>query len=162
MEEKLLPVLGDMTELRLGLSDEEYGFLVENVSVIFHVAASVRFDEPIRDATIMNVRGTREVVQLAKQMKHLKVSLLRRIYLPKDIFICNRHNTCFKICFEKNQITVGYVQCTLKNKIWSKNSLCENSRFPATHLKIRYLPEMFNFDLSPKHKLYPIFFHKPP
>ncbi|XP_022171256.1 fatty acyl-CoA reductase 1-like [Myzus persicae] len=75
MEEKLFPVLGDMTELRLGLSDEDYGFLVENVSVVFHVAASVRFDEPIRDATIMNVRGTREVVQLAKQMKHLEVLL---------------------------------------------------------------------------------------
>lgn len=96
-----------MTELRLGLSDEEYGFLVENVSVVFHVAASVRFDEPIRDATIMNVRGTREVVQLAKQMKHLKVSLLRRIYLPKDILIYNRHNTYLKISFEKNQIIVG-------------------------------------------------------
>lgn len=75
MEEKLYPVLGDMTELRLGLSDEDYRFLVDNVSVVFHVAASVRFDESIRDATIMNVRGTREVVQLAKQMKHLKVSV---------------------------------------------------------------------------------------
>jgi len=74
MEEKLFPVLGDMTELRLGLSDGDYRFLVENVSVVFHVAASVRFDEPIRDATIMNVRGTREVVQLSKQMKQLEVS----------------------------------------------------------------------------------------
>jgi len=86
MEEKLKAVLGDMTELRLGLSDEDYDFLVENVSVVFHVAASVRFNEPIRDATIMNVRGTREVVQLAKQMKHLKVSLLQHIYLPKYIY----------------------------------------------------------------------------
>lgn len=75
MEEKLLPMLGDMTELRLGLSDEDYDFLVKNVSVVFHVAASVRFDESIRDATIMNVRGTREVVQLAKNMKNLKVFL---------------------------------------------------------------------------------------
>lgn len=74
MEEKLLPVLGDMTALRLGLSDEDYDYLVKNVSVVFHVAASVRFDEPIRDATLMNVRGTREVVQLAKQMTHLEVS----------------------------------------------------------------------------------------
>jgi len=74
IEEKILPVLGDMTELRLGLSEKDYNFLVKNVSVVFHVAASVRFDEPIKDATIMNVRGTREVVQLAKQMKNLKVS----------------------------------------------------------------------------------------
>lgn len=63
-----------MTELRLGLSDTDYNFLVENVSVVFHVAASVRFDESIRDATIMNVRGTREVVMLSKQMKQLEVS----------------------------------------------------------------------------------------
>lgn len=74
MEEKLLPILGDMTELRLGLSDHDYNFLIKNVSVVFHVAASVRFDEPIRDATIMNVRGTREVVYLAKKMKKLTVS----------------------------------------------------------------------------------------
>lgn len=74
MEEKLLPILGDMTELRLGLSDKDYNFLTENVTVVFHVAASVRFDESIKDATIMNVRGTREVVYLAKKMINLKVS----------------------------------------------------------------------------------------
>lgn len=67
--------MGDMTELKLGLSDQDYNFLIENVSVVFHVAASVRFDEPIRDATIMNVRGTREIVYLAKKMKNLRVSL---------------------------------------------------------------------------------------
>lgn len=75
MEEKLLLVTGDMNKLRLGLSDEDYEFLSDTISVVFHVAASVRFDEPIKNATIMNVRGTREVVQLAKQMKNLKVSL---------------------------------------------------------------------------------------
>ncbi|XP_050439097.1 putative fatty acyl-CoA reductase CG5065 [Adelges cooleyi] len=75
LEEKLVPVLGNMTDLRLGLSDKDYSMLVENVSVIFHAAASVRFDEPIRDATIMNVRGTREVVQLAKDIKNLAVLL---------------------------------------------------------------------------------------
>lgn len=74
VESKLQPILGDMTELRLGLSDSDYDYLVNNVSVVFHVAASVRFDDPIRDATIMNVRGTREMVQLAKQMKNLAVS----------------------------------------------------------------------------------------
>lgn len=87
MEEKLLPINGDMNELRLGLSDEDYNFLTDNISVIFHVAASVRFDEPIRDATIMNVRGTREVVQLAKQMKNLKVSKNKFKILVKNKYL---------------------------------------------------------------------------
>lgn len=73
-ESKIVPVLGDMSEIRLGMSDDDYNMLVRNVSIVFHVAATVRFDEPIRDAIIKNVRGTREVVELAAQMKNLMVS----------------------------------------------------------------------------------------
>lgn len=71
--EKIIPVLGDLSEIKLGLSDEDYNMLVKNISIVFHVAATVRFDEPIRDAIIKNVRGTREIVQLSKQMNNLKV-----------------------------------------------------------------------------------------
>jgi len=63
-----------MAEIRLGINDEDYDMLVRNVSIVFHVAATVRFDEPIRDAIIKNVRGTREVVRLSEQMKNLIVS----------------------------------------------------------------------------------------
>lgn len=73
-ESKIIPVSGDLSEIRLGMSDDDYNMLVRNVSVVFHVAATVRFDEPIRDAIIKNVRGTREVVGLAAQMKNLRVS----------------------------------------------------------------------------------------
>lgn len=71
--EKIIPVLGDLSEIRLGLSDDVYNMLIKNISIVFHVAATVRFDEPIKNAIIKNVRGTREVVQLSKQMKNLKV-----------------------------------------------------------------------------------------
>jgi len=73
-ENKIIPVFGDLSEIRLGMSDDDYNLLVRNVSIVFHVAATVRFDEPIRDAIIKNVRGTREVVGLAAQMKNLMVS----------------------------------------------------------------------------------------
>lgn len=73
-EKKIIPVLGDLGEIRMGLSDDDYNMLARNISIVFHVAATVRFDEPIRDAIIKNVRGTREVVELAAQMKNLVVS----------------------------------------------------------------------------------------
>lgn len=72
-EEKLVPVLGDLAQIKLGLSDGDYDTLTEAVSVVFHVAATVRFDEPLRDAILKNVRGTREVVRMAKRMDALKV-----------------------------------------------------------------------------------------
>lgn len=63
-----------MSEIRLGMSDDDYDLLIRNVSIVFHVAATVRFDEPIREAIIKNVRGTLEVVKLSEQMKNLIVS----------------------------------------------------------------------------------------
>jgi alcohol-forming fatty acyl-CoA reductase len=45
------------------------GFQVE---FIFHGAATVRFDEPLKTAVEINVRGTREIFQLARQCGKLK------------------------------------------------------------------------------------------
>lgn len=82
-ENKIIPIYGDLSEIRLGMSDDDYNMLVSNVSIVFHVAATVRFDEPIRDAIIKNVRGTREVVELASQMKNLLVIIVYYNSNPK-------------------------------------------------------------------------------
>lgn len=71
---KLIPVFGDVQALGLGLSDLDKK-LMENVSVIFHSAASVRFDDPLKDAILMNTRGTREMLEFALGLKNLKVFL---------------------------------------------------------------------------------------
>lgn len=49
--------------------------LISNVDVIFHAAATVRFDENIKLAFSINVNGTRDILNLARQIKNLKVSL---------------------------------------------------------------------------------------
>ncbi|KAJ1522474.1 hypothetical protein ONE63_001664 [Megalurothrips usitatus] len=70
---KLRVVPGDCCEIRLGLRAEDEDVLVRNVSYVFHVAATVRFDDPLHDAIMINTRGTREVVELSKKMTKLKV-----------------------------------------------------------------------------------------
>jgi fatty acyl-CoA reductase len=70
---KIVPVLGDCKELSLGLSPSDRELLEQTVSVVFHCAATIRFDFPLTSAVILNVRGTREVMLLAKNMKQLKV-----------------------------------------------------------------------------------------
>ena len=69
---KMIPINGDVCVLGLGLSDQDLKRM-ENVSIIFHSAASVRFDDPLHEAVIMNTRGTREVIYLAQKLKNLKV-----------------------------------------------------------------------------------------
>jgi fatty acyl-CoA reductase len=51
---------------------------MEHVHIVFHVAASVRFDEKLRAATAINVKGTREMLLLCKDCLNLKVCELAR------------------------------------------------------------------------------------
>ena len=72
--DKLVPIAGDVTELGLGLSTSDEK-LMENVSIIFHSAASVRFDDSLTYAVLMNTRGTREMVKFAENLKNIKVMM---------------------------------------------------------------------------------------
>ena len=46
--DKLIPVPGDIIHQGMGISDKDVEMLMENVNVIIHSAATVRFDEPLR------------------------------------------------------------------------------------------------------------------
>jgi hypothetical protein len=72
----MIPLLGDCKELGLGLSPTDRQLIEEKVSVVFHCAASVRFDDTLKNSIILNVRGTREVMLIARNMKELKVCLI--------------------------------------------------------------------------------------
>ena len=45
---KIVPVKGDIAEENLGLSDEDWEMLQESVEIVFHSAATVRFDEDLK------------------------------------------------------------------------------------------------------------------
>ncbi|KAH0535819.1 hypothetical protein KQX54_019512 [Cotesia glomerata] len=71
--DKVIPIEGDTTKEGLGIPDFERKVLMERVSVVFHVAASVRFDDPLKTAVFMNTRSTRDMCILAAQMKKLVI-----------------------------------------------------------------------------------------
>jgi fatty acyl-CoA reductase len=75
---KIIPLLGDCRELGLGLSPSDRQMIEEKVSVVFHCAATINFDDTLKNSVIMNVRGTREVMLLARNMKQLKVCRITR------------------------------------------------------------------------------------
>uniref|UniRef100_A0A182MBQ0 Fatty acyl-CoA reductase n=1 Tax=Anopheles culicifacies TaxID=139723 RepID=A0A182MBQ0_9DIPT len=62
---KVIPVFGDITKLRLGMYDEDIQRL-SNVSVAFHLAASVRFDDPLKDAIKTNICSTQELFEILR------------------------------------------------------------------------------------------------
>ncbi|KAF9424208.1 hypothetical protein HW555_000601 [Spodoptera exigua] len=70
--DKVVAVSGDVSELKLGLSEKDWNTIADEVDLIFHLAATTRFDETLKTATFINVRGTREIVTLGKACKKLR------------------------------------------------------------------------------------------
>ena len=44
----MVAIEGDLVEPDLGISSENRDLLIKNVNIVFHVAATVRFDEPLK------------------------------------------------------------------------------------------------------------------
>ncbi|KAI5725359.1 hypothetical protein M8J77_014481 [Diaphorina citri] len=69
---KISVVTGDVSLPGLGLSAADRAVLRRKVTVVFHGAATVRFDENIKVAIAINIFGVQAMLELAKEMKHLK------------------------------------------------------------------------------------------
>lgn len=69
---KIVPICGDMVLPGLGISDEDRKTLTSRVTIIINAAATVKFDEKLAIATAINVKGTKEVIKLAKECRNLK------------------------------------------------------------------------------------------
>ncbi len=70
---KVTPVTGDVTFPGYGLSQSDLRLLTENVSVVFNSAATIKFDEELKDALEMNVKGPMQLLEICRQMKQLEV-----------------------------------------------------------------------------------------
>ncbi|XP_050453415.1 fatty acyl-CoA reductase wat-like [Cataglyphis hispanica] len=68
---KVIMIEGDVGKLDLGLSPENRKLILDT-NIIFHGAATVRFNETIRTAVNINVRGTKQMLLLAKEMPNFK------------------------------------------------------------------------------------------
>lgn len=72
LEARVRGVTGDISLPRLGLSAEEERLLASEVSVIFHSAATIRFDAPLTEAVSLNVVAVQRVVELGKKMARME------------------------------------------------------------------------------------------
>lgn len=78
-EEKVTAIAGDISLPDVGLKGDDKKILMEEVDVIFHCAATVRFDDSLKVSTELNVRAIRDLLVMAKQMKQLRVGCMKNL-----------------------------------------------------------------------------------
>lgn len=66
------PIEGDITQPELAISSNDSFQLSKTVNVVFHSAATVKFDEKLKLSVTINVLGTQRLIELCKRMTHLE------------------------------------------------------------------------------------------
>lgn len=70
---KISVIDGDLNRPDLGITPEAMQQITNEVNIIFHSGASVRFNDNLKDGLKANTMGTREILKIARKMKNLKV-----------------------------------------------------------------------------------------
>ncbi|XP_048264956.1 fatty acyl-CoA reductase wat isoform X2 [Bombus terrestris] len=69
---QIVAIAGDCGQPGLGISPADRQTITREVSIVFHVAATVRFDEKMKLAVPINVRSPKDVMDLCKEISYLK------------------------------------------------------------------------------------------
>ncbi|XP_046837370.1 fatty acyl-CoA reductase wat-like [Vespa crabro] len=69
---RIVAIKGDCSLPNLGISKIDRATLIREVSIVFNVAATVRFNEAMKAAIAINVRSLRDLIKLSKEMPNLK------------------------------------------------------------------------------------------
>ncbi|XP_045531138.1 putative fatty acyl-CoA reductase CG5065 [Pieris brassicae] len=70
---KIKVLQGDVLFENFGLSDMDVEKLSEEISLVFHFAATLRLEAPLKDNVNMNTCGTQRTLNVAKRLKKLEV-----------------------------------------------------------------------------------------
>lgn len=79
------------------MTDEIYKELQDNVNIIYHVAATIKFNAPLNTAININVVGTYRSIELAKSLKDLSTY----VYVSTAFCNCNNYTGIEEIIEEK-------------------------------------------------------------
>lgn len=71
--DKIKIVKGDLNEVDFGIGEQDRREICDRVSVVFHVAADVRFDKELWESYDVNVTGTKHALDFASCFKRLEV-----------------------------------------------------------------------------------------
>lgn len=76
----------DLEKEQLGLSDESVELLAQEVNIFFHSAATLRFNEHLRLAFLLNAFAVKRLIKICKKMKHLEAL----VYLSTAYSHCHK------------------------------------------------------------------------
>ena len=93
---KIVGVPGDLSTSGLGIDERTQLEIEKRCSIVFHIAASVRFDDTLKKAFLTNIKGTLEVIKFCETWANLEVSFGSIILFVLLISASSRQKISYK------------------------------------------------------------------
>lgn len=87
---RIIPVVGDLSQPKLGLDDDSFENLAKAIDVIYHSAAMLNYVYPYSAMKAANVLGTQEVLRLACQSKTKPVHYVSSVAVFESLAYAGR------------------------------------------------------------------------
>lgn len=108
---RVVPVIGDLAQPLLGMSDVEFDWMSQEIDVIYHNGAHVNFVYPYETLKAPNVRGTEEVIRLAGRFKVKPIHFVSTLYVfPPNADGSEKHVFEDEIPDKSEGLKMGYTQ----------------------------------------------------
>jgi len=130
--EKVVALSGDCSLLDLGLSPEDRKIIQDEVQIVYHCAATVRFDEPLKRAVLLNTRGTKLMLELAHEIKNLL------LFVHVSTSYCHLHE---RVLYEKPYDPPASPEHVIKTVEWMDDEIVD----AITHKILGNIPNTYAF-----------------
>ena len=80
-ERRIIPMCGDISLEKFGLSDTQWSFLAQRMHTIYHNGAQVNYLLDYASMRDANVNGTREIVRLALESRHKMLNYISTTFI---------------------------------------------------------------------------------
>ncbi|KAJ6649354.1 putative fatty acyl-CoA reductase [Pseudolycoriella hygida] len=126
---KIVPVIGELSEKNFGIKDDEYERLKQSVNILYHCAATIKFNTHLKSAIIINLIGTYRTIEFAKSLKNL----VSYVYLSTAFCNSNQENFIEDKVYASEQDPYEMMKLVQDDELWARDSEEELNAFIGNH-----------------------------
>ncbi|HEY9810873.1 MAG TPA: amino acid adenylation domain-containing protein [Halomicronema sp.] len=132
LSNRIIPVVGDLAQPLLGLSQEKFKEMASQIDAIYHNGAFVKFTYPYSYLKPANVLGTQEILRLACQNKLKPVHFISTV----SVFSSTQKSS-LKTITEEDELTPGEnLKGAYPQSKWVAEKLIEIARYRGIPITI--------------------------
>lgn len=132
--ERIVCIPGDLSLTQMGLTDEHYAFLANNMDVIFHNGAAVNYVDTYATLKGPNVIGTQEVLKLSCRTRIIPVHYISSV----SVFETLGYFTGKQVIYENEAVDISeeYVRLGYSKSKWVAEKMMDNARAAGLPINI--------------------------